>query len=171
MGWYLKGLRQYVDFRGRARRREFWMFTLVSFILFVAFFGVDFAVFGHGDPRYLLGELPANASLAAQLEPFSSGYGLLVFLPGLAVTVRRLHDTDRSGWWSLLTLVPTVGLAVTPGLDPARVEQSGSLSLLVLGVSIVWIGTLIVSIVFLAQEGTRSANRFGPSPKAVPQPV
>jgi uncharacterized membrane protein YhaH (DUF805 family) len=86
---YLDVLKKYATFSGRARRREYWMYTLVNSLIFIALWGVgmvlDFIVF------------------VAWI------YMLAVLVPGIAVTVRRLHDTGRSGWWFLMNLVPFVG--------------------------------------------------------------
>lgn len=92
MNWYLDVLKKYVEFNGRARRKEYWMFFLVNMIIVFAL-GVVEAVIGSGG---VLGSL----------------YSLAIFLPSLAVAVRRLHDTDRSGWWILITLVPIIGFIV-----------------------------------------------------------
>jgi uncharacterized membrane protein YhaH (DUF805 family) len=91
MHWYLQVLKKYVVFEGRARRTEFWVFTLISFIISL--------VLSILDNMLKLGFL-------------DSIYSLAVLLPSLAVTVRRLHDTDRSGWWILIGLVPVVGWIV-----------------------------------------------------------
>jgi uncharacterized membrane protein YhaH (DUF805 family) len=82
-------LKNYVGFDGRARRAEFWWFTLVSEIVLLVLEAVDDAVSDHG----IIGDLFAFA----------------FFLPTLAVTCRRLHDTNRSGWWILFGFVPIVG--------------------------------------------------------------
>jgi uncharacterized membrane protein YhaH (DUF805 family) len=91
MEWYLKVLKQhYADFNGRARRQEYWMYTLFNIIALVvlviltkvsSIFGILYAV-------YALGTL----------------------LPSLAVTVRRLHDIGKSGWFVLISLIPIVSL-------------------------------------------------------------
>lgn len=86
MQWYLKVLQNYVGFQGRARRTEYWMFVLFNTIACLVLYLVDF----------LLG-LPFVLSLI---------YSLAVLLPSLAVLVRRLHDTGKSGWWILIALVP-----------------------------------------------------------------
>jgi uncharacterized membrane protein YhaH (DUF805 family) len=88
MQWYLKVLRQYVDFNGRARRTEFWMFTLFSVIISIVLGVVD----------YLL-----NTSVLGMI------YSLAVLLPTLAVGARRLHDIGRSGWWQLIGIIPIIG--------------------------------------------------------------
>ena len=96
MKWYLKVLRQYADFGGRARRAEYWMFTLVSVIITVVLFIVDAAIDGTFAGPGILGLI----------------YWLAVLLPSLAVGTRRLHDIGRSGWWQLLQLIPIIGAVV-----------------------------------------------------------
>jgi uncharacterized membrane protein YhaH (DUF805 family) len=105
MNWYLKVLKQYVDFGGRARRTEFWMFTLFNVIISIALAVVDALLFGSGSFAAVSGGVSASVNLGL----LGTIYSLAVLLPSLAVTVRRLHDTDRSGWWILIGLVPLVG--------------------------------------------------------------
>ncbi|HYH29112.1 MAG TPA: DUF805 domain-containing protein [Pseudonocardia sp.] len=99
MQWYLKVLRQYADFTGRARRTEYWMFALFNIVI-----GIVLMVFDN-----LLGLTFANGFTNGVLGTL---YSIAVLLPGLAVAVRRLHDTNRSGWWVLIALVPIVGVIV-----------------------------------------------------------
>src|SRR4051794_17813646 len=101
MQWYLKVLKQYTDFNGRARRTEFWMFVLFS--------AIASAILGLVDS--LIGTARFIASGGYFYSPGVLGgiYGLAVLVPTLAVGVRRLHDTDRTGWWWLLWLIPIVG--------------------------------------------------------------
>jgi uncharacterized membrane protein YhaH (DUF805 family) len=89
MNWYLKVLKNYVGFEGRARRTEYWMFVLFNFLAAIVLAILE----------YLLG-------LESVLTVL---YSLAILLPSLAVAVRRLHDTGRSGWWILINLVPFVG--------------------------------------------------------------
>ena len=95
MNWYLEALKKYTVFTGRARRKEYWFFVLFNIIISAALAIVDYftgtysATYGMG----LLGCL----------------YTLAVLIPAIAVSVRRLHDTGRSGWWLLLALIPIVG--------------------------------------------------------------
>jgi uncharacterized membrane protein YhaH (DUF805 family) len=95
MNWYLKVLKQYVDFSGRARRTEYWMFALFNIFAIIATMILD----------NLLGttvdELPYGL--------FYFIYVLAIFVPGLAVTVRRLHDVGKSGWMYLIVLIPIIG--------------------------------------------------------------
>jgi uncharacterized membrane protein YhaH (DUF805 family) len=107
MNWYLKVLKQYVDFSGRARRTEYWMFTLFNVIIMVVLSVVDAMVFGSGS--FAGTTDPGSVSASVNLGVLTTIYALAVLLPSLAVSVRRLHDTDRSGWWLLIGLVPLVG--------------------------------------------------------------
>ena len=84
LDWFVKCLKNYVTFDGRARRKEFWFFMLVSFILGIIVQIIDAIL---GTDKILNGVL-----------------NLALFLPSLAVGARRLHDTGRSGWWQLLVL-------------------------------------------------------------------
>ena len=84
--WYVEVLKKYAVFEGRARREEFWMFTLVNFII---------------------------AVVLHLISPFLGGlYNLAVLAPALGVGARRLHDTGRSGWLQLLVLIPLIGIIV-----------------------------------------------------------
>src|SRR5688572_2891477 len=94
MNWYLTVLKKYAQFSGRARRREYWMFYLVNVLVVFCLVFLE----------PLLGIPQANG-----LGLLTGLYILLLILPTLAVGVRRLHDTGRSGWWMLLALVPIIG--------------------------------------------------------------
>jgi uncharacterized membrane protein YhaH (DUF805 family) len=98
MEWYLKVLRQYADFAGRARRKEYWMFTLVNGIISIVLAIVD-------------GVLNLNSGLL-DIGLLNGLYSLAVLLPSLGVGARRLHDTGRSGWWLLIGLIPLIGWIV-----------------------------------------------------------
>jgi uncharacterized membrane protein YhaH (DUF805 family) len=98
MEWYLKVLRQYADFAGRARRKEYWMFTLVNGVISVVLAIVD-------------GVLNLNSGLL-DIGLLNGLYSLAVLLPSLGVGARRLHDTGRSGWWLLISLIPLIGAIV-----------------------------------------------------------
>lgn len=98
MNWYLDVLKKYVVFSGRARRAEYWWFILFNIIISLALGAID-GVTGTYSPEAGLGLLGGL-------------YTLAVLLPSIAVTVRRLHDTGRSGWWFLIFLVPVIGAIV-----------------------------------------------------------
>lgn len=95
MNWYLDVLKnKYAAFDGRARRTEYWMFTLFNVIASVVLMIVD----------NLLGTVSSTG-----LGLLGGLYTLAILVPAIAVTLRRLHDTDRSGWWVLIGLVPFIG--------------------------------------------------------------
>ena len=96
MNYYLKVLRQYVDFKGRARRAEYWNFTLFSTLISIVLLLVD---------TYVLGTNP----MAGESGIIGNLYSLAVFLPSLGVLVRRLHDVGKSGWFFLIVLIPLIG--------------------------------------------------------------
>ncbi len=95
MKWYLKVLSQYADFNGRARRKEYWMFVLFNMIFAVVAMLLDNA----------LGLAMENIGYG----PIYGIYILAMFIPGLAVAVRRLHDIGKSGWMMFVALIPLVG--------------------------------------------------------------
>jgi len=92
MNWYIEVLKKYAVFTGRARRTEYWMFVLFNFIISI-----------------VLGYL---ARLAGGSNIIGSIYSLAVLIPSIAVAVRRLHDTNRTGWWLLLLFIPIVGAII-----------------------------------------------------------
>jgi len=96
--WATRPLQKYVDFSGRAPRAEYWWFYLLTIIVVVvtmivdSLVGSDFGGTGYGMVTALA--------------------GLALLLPSLGVSIRRLHDTDRSGWWLLIGLIPFIGAIV-----------------------------------------------------------
>lgn len=88
MNYYSEVLKKYAVFEGRARRKEYWMFVLINMIVSI--------IVG------LIGSLINFNSL-------SIIYILAVFIPSLAVAIRRLHDIGRSGWWILIGFIPLIG--------------------------------------------------------------
>lgn len=97
MNWYLDVLKKYAVFTGRARRKEYWMFALFNIIVAVVLGIVDGAL---------------GLSVGGGMGLLGSLYALAVLLPGIGVSIRRLHDTDRSGWWLLIAFVPVIGAIV-----------------------------------------------------------
>lgn len=146
MNWYLKVLRQYVDFNGRARRKEYWMFTLFNILISLGFLMLDMLLFDH-DPSD-----PEDTAILRSI------YSLAVLLPGLAVSVRRLHDINRSGWWMMILFVPVIAAAI---VGATGFVASGIL--IVFGIVI--LVAAIVLLVFHATEGTKGPNKYGPDPK------
>ena len=95
MSWYLTVLKKYAVFSGRAQRAEYWMFFLFSFVVSIILTIVDVV---------LLSGLSSGVTILTNV------YSLAVLIPSLAVSVRRLHDIDRSGWFILIIFIPIVGI-------------------------------------------------------------
>lgn len=151
--WMLMPLKRYADFSGRSRRKEFWLFQLLNIIVTAVFLGPIY--------RSMIGSMMSQMAVAQDgtyAAAASSGFqygdhpiavafaaigviwALFVLIPGIAVTVRRLHDRDMSGWWYLgfvvLALIPLIGIVAS-----------------------------IAFIVVMCLDGTKGTNRFGADPK------
>jgi uncharacterized membrane protein YhaH (DUF805 family) len=99
MNWYLTVLKKYTTFSGRARRKEYWMFVLFNMIFIFAIM--------------IVGVIPGSVSKNEGYMYFGVAlyylYALAVFIPSLAVSIRRLHDVGESGWFLLLSFIPLIG--------------------------------------------------------------
>lgn len=95
MDEFITVLKNYAGFSGRAGRREYWMFFLIYVLIYIAL-------------AVLAGILPS--ALATIFSILIVVFGLGLIIPSIAVGVRRLHDTDHSGWWMLISLIPLAGL-------------------------------------------------------------
>ncbi len=127
--------KHYIDFQGRARRAEFWWFILVYIVIDIVLTIID----------NMLG------------TPILSGlFGLAMLLPSIGVAVRRLHDTNRTGWWVLLPVVPFILGALCLFVVPA----------LALVFYLAGLACMILLIVWYATAGTSGSNQYGPDPKA-----
>lgn len=93
MNWYTKVIKQYADFKGRARRREYWVFTLFYIVFYI-----------------ILGFIDQLTGLKVSKFGILTGiYSVFFLIPSIAVAVRRLHDVGKSGWMLLISLIPLVG--------------------------------------------------------------
>ena len=141
--------RNFANFNGRAQRSEFWWFVLFAFL-----------------SQIILNFIPYVGEI----------YSLLLLLPSLAVTARRLHDTDRTAWWMLLYLIPVLGFIVlvivalallgVNAFEPWEAGEAewGALGILFLVWLLVSIASWIVLLVFQIMPGTPGPNRHGPDP-------
>ena len=123
-------LRKYVVFRGRARRPEYWYWLLFQVLLTILALALD------------------AATVDRTWGPFHLAVDLGLFLPTVAVMVRRLHDTDTSGWW---VVIPLIGIAI----PPIRAIAIPPIAVIAL---IGWIALFVQT----CRRGTAGANRFGP---------
>ncbi len=167
--WMLMPLRRYADFSGRSRRMEFWMWVLFQLLVGIGFTILMIAV---GGSAFLAADAGAMATAGigiGVLWLLQAAFSLGTFIPYLAVTVRRLHDTNRSGWWILAPVVPYVAsiiamiaAAATGGPDSGSVVAVGLIAIIGMLAAFV-LG--IVLLVFMFLEGTRGPNKYGPDPK------
>jgi len=138
MEWYIKVLKNYANFKGRARRKEYWMFVLINFIIYIAFMILIIIIEVISGVIYVsdLKIIITSLMTLFTVTPFSvilSLYVLAILVPSLAVSVRRLHDIGKSGWFILISFIPIVGT--------------------------------IILLVWVCQEGMPEANEYGENPK------
>ena len=170
MKWFLKCIRNYVNFSGRARRTEFWYFILFSCLLLIVAMALDVVCFN---------------------TPYGVFYllvALFLFLPQLAVSARRLHDTGRSGWWYGVSMIcGTIYIIVACSLVIAALGGSASAADLSSmsseeivealsegsAMGFIGIGLLagiiygIILLIFYCQDSQKEENKYGQSPKYV----
>lgn len=167
MEYMLVPLRRYADFSGRSRRMEYWMWKLFLFLVGIAFWVVMMVVGGAalaaGDPQAMVA---AGGGVMIVMLIYLL-FGLAVIIPDLAVTVRRLHDTNRTGWWILAPLVPYLVATVAMIGSGSTGEQGGIAAggVFALVAMLVAFVLCIMLLVFMFLDGTLGPNRFGPDPK------
>ena len=168
MEYMLMPLKRYADFSGRSRRMEFWMWQVFQVLVYVAV-TILMMLLG-GGAMMMMGSADPNTVAAAGGGILLIGglyliYALAVFIPSLAVAVRRLHDTNRSGWWILAPVVPYALVLVAGGMAISSPDSAGAAGGLVLvGMSLAMILALVL-LVFYFLEGTKGPNRYGADPK------
>ncbi len=145
MEWYLKVIKNYANFSGRARRKEYWMFVLFNIIISIVIGIIDSVLglqYGSGmNQSGILGTV----------------YSLFVFIPSLAVSVRRLHDINKPGWLlAVLYGVIIAGYFIIFTTSSSIVLMISALAMLGLG---------IYAIVLFATNGDVGENQYGPDPK------
>jgi uncharacterized membrane protein YhaH (DUF805 family) len=138
MEWAILPLRKYSDFTGRARRKEFWLFMLLMFVVSLIATAIE-SVLG------------MNGMILGTYGPLTLILAIALLTPQLSVSVRRLHDTNRSGWWVLLGFVPVATMLLS------GITGIGVLNLLALAA--------LVLLYFFILEGTKGPNQYGPDPK------
>lgn len=113
MEWMLLPLRRYARFSGRARPKEYWMFLLFLLLCFIAI-GIVEGLLGLSTTEHWVRRGPwwFDTGYHTRGGPLTGLFGLAILIPWLAVAVRRLHDTDRSGFWLLIIFFPLIGSLV-----------------------------------------------------------
>lgn len=155
MYWFLKCLRQYADFHGRARRKEYWYFTLFYLLFMIVL-------------AFILYAATWSITYSADLALWVACMGILIWslacvIPSLAVAVRRLHDTGRRGWTMLYVIVPSL---ISSGASPFAYVSTLALWLNILA-SIITMIAGITLVVFYCQDGEEGENQWGANPKEV----
>ena len=157
-------LRKYGDFSGRATRAEFWWWQVFGWIGGLIFGSIDSSIrsFAGGD--------------SYAFSPFGSIFGLAIFLPGLAVQARRLHDIGKTGWWilvwavlTILGLIPLTIVGVIFIVERLTDSGPGSVISLLLGGLVTFLALLILVvwvIVWMVRQGQDGPNQYGPDPRA-----
>jgi len=176
MEWMFMPLRRYADFSGRSRRMEYWSWLLLQVLLAIGYWVLVIAFAG---AAVLSGDLTGMFAAGGAVVLVSIIYGLLglfFLIPGLAVSVRRLHDSNRSGWWLLGPMIPyvliiflTFGATAAIGPKPDQATLA-SLGLGILALTLVMLLMSLIVIIFMLLDGTPGPNKYGPNPKA-PAPV
>lgn len=168
MEWMLLPLKRYAEFSGRSRPRELWMFALLQLIIYVVLM-LFASVVGAGAAGLASAGANANAasvmSIVAAMGVFALMFGLVYlvfFIPNLAVSARRLHDTGRSGWWVMIYFGPWL-LGILLSLANAGAQSQGLVAVNML-LSLVQLIAIIVLIVFWCLPGTPGPNKYGPDP-------
>ena len=147
--WTTRPLKKYVDFTGRAPRAEYWWFYLAMIVAYLVALTIDSLV---------------GVELLGPYGVVTCVLGLALILPSLAVTFRRLHDTNRSGWWILIVVVPYFVMGIVMGMSMASGDMTGMASAGLIG--LVALAGAIAMLVFMVLPGTNGDNRFGPDPYA-----
>ena len=166
MKYFLYCLQHYADFNGRASRSEFWYFQLFNVLTFIGIYLIIVAI---------------KIVTGIDLGFLIFAYPIALFIPNFAVTARRLHDTNRSGWWQLLTIITGLimyGFVMTfayllcldviwgedmRGFTICREEKL--LSVLLFVSIICHIAAEILLLVWYCRDSQQGVNRFGPNPK------
>lgn len=166
MEWMILPLKRYAQFSGRSRRKEYWMWILLQVIIGFVLSFVDVALGLGGQATGVSSSAPGSIAAAGNLRGgvLSNLFSLAVLVPNIAVAVRRMHDTNRSGWYILLPAVPifiavfaTAGSAATGGMAMMAVAGVAGLAALV---------CTVLVFVWYCTAGTPGPNRFGNDPKA-----
>lgn len=145
--WAIRPLKHYAELSGRAPRAEYWWYILGTTLAGLAFEWLD----------SLFGGMTVGA-----YGPLSLISTIMLLVPGFTVTVRRLHDIGRSGWWMLLS-ISWYGLLVLPATMTDEEMQQLDLSLMLAGIGFLLVSG-VVMLVFMITRGDEGSNRYGPDP-------
>lgn len=174
MKWFFKCFKQYADFSGRARRKEYWWFTLINFIIMaILIIGMLVPIIKLGYSSAMSGGSvydvdPMELAIILFKSPFLYlylVYYLVILVPTISVFVRRMHDIGRSGYWAFLYF----GLSLIGQVVNFSFQSDGAKGITVITSMVI----LFISIVFLVWLFTNSQygpNQYGPNPKGEGNP-
>jgi uncharacterized membrane protein YhaH (DUF805 family) len=148
--WAKRPIQKYTDFSGRAPRAEYWWYTLAVIVVAIVISIVE--------------SMLGLDAMVGPYGPVTLLFMVALIVPGCAVTVRRLHDTNRSGWWILVALVPYAILGFMMGRGAAEGDMSGIATVGLF--SLVALAGAIALLVFMILPGNQGDNRYGPDPYA-----
>jgi len=158
-------LKRYAEFSGRSRRMEYWMWALFQVLLYVGMLVLMMLVAGGA----MIGRSPTGAMAAGGAAMVIMGLYFVIqlafIIPGIAVGVRRLHDTNRSGWWLLAPIVPYIVMAVAGGMAISSGSVGGGTGAIVMICMAAVFVLAIMLLVFMLLDGTKGPNKYGPDPK------
>ncbi len=169
MEWMILPLKRYFDFRGRSRRKEFWMWVLFTVIANIVLSAAD-AALGLGGSMSGNSNLGADGSSMGAAGALKGGllaslFALATFIPSVAVSVRRLHDINRTGWWIVFPLVFSVTGFVLM-FAGAMSGLGGTTVAVGTGILVLGVLSLLLLLIWYFMAGTAGPNRFGEDPKA-----
>jgi len=148
--WAILPFKRYFDFSGRSPRAEYWWYALFS--------GIAGLLLGLVDVLIMGGPVFGNYG------PLGLLFTAICLVPGLAVLVRRLHDTDRTGLWSLVKLV-SYGLIFAGGSPAAAMQMlQGLPTPVTIVVGLGWLAAAFAVFLFTITEGEGMPNQYGPDP-------
>jgi uncharacterized membrane protein YhaH (DUF805 family) len=177
IGWALRPLKRYAEFSGRSSRAEFWWFFLALCLIYIVFWFVFFGAVvssiaaGQSNPNVgMLGAIGAGGILLGL-------FWLALIVPTIAVQVRRLHDTNRSGWWLggfyllygvyfvlMFGSLASVMTAAAAGGAASPTPPNSTMLTAVMVLGLVMFVYVIALLVFYCLGGTKGPNRFGDDP-------
>lgn len=171
MKWFIKCLKHYADFKGRARRKEYWYFTLFNcifaMILYICYM-VSTIIKGVASGAITADEYNEMQIYSETLKsPFLYiyyAYLLAMLIPSLSVGMRRLHDIGKSGYWMLLLYIVDIILCFGSGFFvKTSVVITIILFLAILAIGIIW-------LVWMVTDSEYGPNKYGPNPKGEGNP-
>lgn len=149
MQYFLRCFKKYAVFKGRAQRSEYWYFILFTFLI-----------------TFVINSITTTMNVGSTVDlVIAILYILVFFVPGLAVLVRRLHDTNHSGWWSLVSLLAPFALVLPVAFVLLSSIGGGSMIWWPYLISVVGFILALVVLVFLVRDSDTGDNKYGPNPK------